>query len=66
MEQIYVEAWRQMRDFFYVEKCSVDWQAIDKYVMLPFVKNRHDLNYLWEMIGELNVGHAYIWGRKMR
>lgn len=65
-EQIYVEAWRQMRDFFYVENMhGVDWQAIrDKYsVMLPFVKNRHDLNYLiGEMIGELNVGHAYING----
>lgn len=65
-EQIYVEAWRQMRDFFYVENMhGTDWQAIrDKYsVMLPFVKNRHDLNYLiGEMIGELNVGHAYING----
>ncbi len=65
-EQIYVEAWRQMRDFFYVENMhGVDWQAIrDKYaVMLPFVKNRHDLNYLiGELIGELNVGHAYING----
>lgn len=65
-EQIFVEAWRQMRDFFYVENMhGVDWQAMrDKYaVMLPYVKNRHDLNYLiGELIGELNVGHAYING----
>ncbi len=65
-EQIYVEAWRQMRDFFYVENMhGVDWEAKrDKYaVMLPYVKNRHDLNYLiGELIGELNVGHAYING----
>lgn len=65
-EQIYVEAWRQMRDFFYVENMhGVDWEAMrDKYaVMLPHVKNRHDLNYLiGELIGELNVGHAYING----
>lgn len=65
-EQIYVEAWRQMRDFFYVENMhGVDWEAMrDKYaVLLPHVKNRHDLNYiLGELIGELNVGHAYING----
>lgn len=65
-EQIYIEAWRQMRDFFYVENMhGVDWEAKrDKYaVILPFVKNRHDLNYLiGELIGELNVGHAYING----
>jgi tricorn protease len=65
-EQIYVEAWRQMRDFFYVENMhGVDWEAMrDKYaVLLPYVKNRHDLNYIiGELIGELNVGHAYING----
>jgi tricorn protease len=65
-EQIFVEAWRQMRDFFYVENMhGLDWEATrDKYaVMLPYVKNRHDLNYLiGEMISELNVGHAYING----
>lgn len=64
--QIYNEAWRQMRDFFYVENMhGVDWKAInEKYgQMLTYVNNRHDLNYLiGEMIGELNVGHAYING----
>jgi len=36
----------------------------DKYaVLLPYVNNRHDLNYIiGEMIAELNVGHAYIGG----
>ncbi len=65
-KQIYDEAWRQMRDFFYVPNMhGVDWQAMhDKYaVMLPFVNNRNDLNYLiGELIGELSVGHAYIGG----
>ncbi len=65
-EQIYHEAWRQMRDFFYVANMhGVDWDAMrDKYsVLLPYANNRHDLNYLiGEMIGELNVGHAYISG----
>lgn len=65
-EQIFVEVWRQMRDFFYVENMhGVDWEAKrDKYaVLLPYVKNRHDLNYvIGELIAELNVGHAYING----
>ena len=65
-KQIYNEAWRQMRDFFYVENMhGVDWPAMkEKYgQMLPFVNNRNDLNYLiGEMIAELNIGHAYVSG----
>ncbi|MDX9932050.1 MAG: PDZ domain-containing protein [Bacteroidales bacterium] len=64
--QIYFEVYRQMRDFFYVENMhGVDWNAMrDKYAaLLPYVNNRHDLNYIiGELIGELNVGHAYISG----
>ncbi len=62
--QIFDEAWRVYRDGFYVSNMhGVDWKAMKKKyeVMLPFVKNRLDLNYLiGEMIGELNVGHAYV------
>lgn len=62
--QIFDEAWRAFRDGFYVKNMhGVDWKAMkEKYaVMLPYVKNRMDLNYLiGEMIGELNVGHAYV------
>lgn len=65
-EQIFNESWRQMRDFFYVENMhGLDWSAMQKKygVMVPFVNNRNDLNYLiGEMIGELNVGHAYVNG----
>jgi tricorn protease len=64
--QIYNEAWRQMRDFFYVKNMhGADWEKMrEKYaVMLPFVKTKDDLNYLiGELIGELNAGHAYING----
>lgn len=64
--QIYNEAWRQMRDFFYVSNMhGVDWEKMrDKYgVMIPYVKCKDDLNYLiGELIGELNAGHAYING----
>ena len=62
--QIYDEAWRVYRDGFYLENMhGVDWKAMRKKyaVMLPYVKNRLDLNYLiGEMIGELNIGHAYV------
>jgi len=65
-KQIYGECWRQMRDFFYVSNMhGVDWPAMrEKYaVLLPFAKTKDDVNYLiGEMIGELNVGHAYISG----
>lgn len=61
--QIFNEGWRAMRDGFYVENMhGVDWQGMkEKYaVLLPYVKNRLDLNYIvGEMIGELNCGHAY-------
>jgi len=64
--QIYNESWRQMRDFFYAPNMhGLDWPAIrDKYeVLLPYVKNRNDLNYvIGEMIGEISIGHAYVLG----
>lgn len=62
--QIFDEAWRAFRDGFYVTNMhGVDWTAMKKKyeVLLPYVKNRMDLNYvIGEMIGELNVGHSYI------
>ncbi len=65
-KQIYFEAWRQMRDFFYAPNMNgVDWKAMrDKYAaLLPFVNHRNDLTYLLgELIGELNNGHAYVGG----
>jgi len=63
-KQIYDESWRQMRDYFYDPNMhGVDWQAMhDKYAaLLPYVNHRDDLTYLiGELIGELNVGHAYV------
>jgi len=62
--QIFDESWRITRDNFYVENMhGVDWDHMrEKYgQMLPYVKHRDDLSYLiGELIGELNVGHAYI------
>jgi len=64
--QIFNESWRQMRDFFYDPNMhGVDWESVKtKYAeLLPFVHSREDLTYIMgEMIGELNVGHAYVGG----
>jgi tricorn protease len=64
--QIYNEAWRQMRDFFYSPTMNgVNWPAMrEKYAALvPYVNNRNDLTYLiGELIGELNNGHTYTGG----
>ena len=65
-EQIFHEAWRQMRDYFYDPSLHrIDWiKQQEKYAeLLPYVNNRNDLNYLiGEMIAELNTGHAYVNG----
>ncbi|MFL6528289.1 MAG: PDZ domain-containing protein [Chthoniobacterales bacterium] len=64
--QIYNEAWRHMRDFFYAPNMhGLDWKAVgEKYRQLvPFVNHRNDLTYLMgELISELNIGHAYVGG----
>ncbi len=64
--QIFAESWRQMRDFFYAPNMhGVDWPAVRKKyeILLKYVNHRKDLTYLiGEMIGELNVGHAYVGG----
>lgn len=63
-KQIFDESWRITRDGFYVENMhGADWDHVyEKYAqMLPYVNHRDDLTYLiGEMLGELNVGHAYI------
>jgi tricorn protease len=62
-KQIFREAWRIQRDFFYDPNMhGVDWQAIyDHYAkMIDDCSSRDDLGFLIsEMISELNVGHAY-------
>lgn len=63
-QQMFDEVWRHMRDFFYDPAMhGVNWKSIyEKYNQLvPYVSHRSDLAYLMgEMIGELNVGHAYV------
>lgn len=61
--QMFWEAWRLERDLFYDPTMhGVDWQAVgDHYAaMLDDCVSRSDLSFLIrEMIGEINVGHAY-------
>lgn len=65
-KQIYDESWRQMRDFLYDPNMhGVNWKAMyEKYLPLAQAcKHRNDLTYvIGELIGELNVGHAYVGG----
>jgi len=64
--QIARDAWRRHRDFFYVENMhGVDWDGVwDRYSdMIDHATSREDISFIiGEMIGELNVGHAYYWG----
>ncbi len=61
--QIYKDAWRMERDFFYDKNMhGLDWQAIyQQYLpLLEACVTRWDVNFvLGEMIGELNASHAY-------
>jgi tricorn protease len=62
--QMYDEAGRIQRDFFYdAYMHGADWAAmLEKYrPFLPHVGHRHDLNFIFaELFGELVVGHAYV------
>ena len=73
--QIFVEAWRIQRDYFYDPGMhGVDWKAVRDWYgqLLDYVVDRQDLNYvIGEMFGELNASHAYVgggdidWGQKI-
>jgi tricorn protease len=64
--QMFREAWRLQRDYFYdAGMHGVNWQGVyDQYApLLDQLAAREDLSYLIsEMISELNVGHAYYQG----
>ena len=61
--QMFDEAWRLQRDFFYDPNMhGVDWNGMrERYgALLADCASRSDLSYvIKEMISELNVGHAY-------
>lgn len=68
-KQIFNESWRQMKYFLYDPNMhGMDWNLIkQRYTdWVPFLNHRSDLTFLiGEMIGELDVGHAYVGGGDM-
>lgn len=69
-KQMFTEAWRLQRDYFWAEDMSgIDWQAVYKrYVpLVERVGSRSELSDLfWEMHGELGTSHAYELGGEYR
>ncbi len=68
-KQMYHEAWRIERDFFYDAGLhGLDLAAAEKRYApyLEAVASRQDLNYLFEeMLGELTCGHVFVGGGDM-
>jgi tricorn protease len=64
--QIFDEAWRNERDYFYDPKIhGLDWTGIYQQYrpLLDHVGSREDLNWLMvQMISEMEVGHNRIYG----
>ncbi len=69
-QQMFAEAWRLQRDYFWAEDMSgVDWQAMYKRYrpLVERVGSRSELSDLfWEMQGELGTSHAYEMGGEYR
>ena len=65
-KQIFEEAWRYQRDYFYDPNMhGRDWNIVYKRYapLLPYVKHRSSLNYILDqMNGELSVGHSFVSG----
>jgi tricorn protease len=63
-KQIFTDAWRLVRDFFYEPTLhNVDWDRMRKHYgdMIDDCVTREDVNFvISEMISELNIGHAYL------
>lgn len=64
--QIFEEAWRYERDYFYDKNMhGRDWNEVyNRYApLVPYIKHRTDLNYILDQVnGELSVGHSFVGG----
>jgi len=64
--QMFDEAWRYERDFFYDPGMhGNDWDAVrDRYrPLVPHIQHREDLTYVLDQVnGELSVGHSFVFG----
>jgi len=65
-KQIFYEAWRYQRDYFYDRNMhGRNWQEVwDEYMpLVPYIRHRADLTYLLdELGGEVSVGHSFVFG----
>ena len=65
-KQMYNEAWRLERDYFYAanfDGLNLDAAEQEYRQYLPGIVSREDLNYLFrEMLGKLSTGHTFIGG----
>ncbi len=65
-KQIFDEAWRLEKDFFYDPGLhGADWNAVyARYSpLIPYVRHRADLTYILDQVGgELSVGHSFVGG----
>jgi tricorn protease len=68
--QIFDEAWRMERDFYYEPNLhGIDWPAMrEKYGrLIDRASCRQDVRYvIGELIGELNTSHTYVFGGDAR
>lgn len=64
--QIFREAWRYQRDYFYVENVhglDMDWAYKTYAPWIDHVKHRSDLNYVLDIFGgETSIGHSFVGG----
>ena len=64
--QIFREAWRYQRDYFYVDNVhglDMDWAYKTYSSWIDHVKHRSDLNYVLDIFGgETSIGHSFVGG----
>jgi tricorn protease len=65
-KQIFREAWRYQRDYFYVKNVhglDMDWAFKTYSSWIDHVKHRSDLSYVLDIFGgETSVGHSFVGG----
>ena len=65
-KQIFNEAWKYQRDYFYDRNMhGRDWQDVWKEYspLVSYVRHRADLTYILDMLGgEVSVGHSFVFG----
>ncbi|MGZ2369235.1 S41 family peptidase [Ancylomarina sp. YFZ004] len=65
-KQIFREAWRYQRDYFYVDNVhglDMDWVYKTYSPWIDHVKHRSDLSYVLDILGgETSIGHSFVGG----